>query len=283
MQFQFPKHTGDRSKSGFTLIELLVVIAIIAILAAILFPVFARARENARRSTCLSNLKQLGLGMMQYTQDYDEKYPQPSRTGFGDLTMELFPPTAFNGSTLTAYTSNWAAVILPYTKSPQIMSCPSLQEAPWYGNTNDFRTKIPISYTYNKLLAWNNLAALPAPAAVIMMHEGFGSWSYTSAVGSFPVFNPGDPYGPTSPYVFDEAKTNRCLPWYSGSSPETWVNGKVHLDTTPFLYADGHVKAIIPRGGAPKPWVTTPDTGGFGWQHYGDRCPFAWVPDNETS
>ena len=62
-------------KRGFTLIELLVVIAIIAILAAILFPVFARARENARRASCASNLKQIGLGLMQYVQDYDEGHP----------------------------------------------------------------------------------------------------------------------------------------------------------------------------------------------------------------
>jgi prepilin-type N-terminal cleavage/methylation domain-containing protein len=62
-------------KKAFTLIELLVVIAIIAILASILFPVFARARENARRASCLSNLKQIGLATMMYTQDYDEGYP----------------------------------------------------------------------------------------------------------------------------------------------------------------------------------------------------------------
>src|SRR5687767_15336393 len=64
-------------KSGFTLIELLVVIAIIAILAAILFPVFARARENARRTSCASNLKQISLGFLQYAQDYDERLPLP--------------------------------------------------------------------------------------------------------------------------------------------------------------------------------------------------------------
>jgi prepilin-type N-terminal cleavage/methylation domain-containing protein len=65
----------DEKRLGFTLIELLVVIAIIAILAAILFPVFARARENARRASCANNLKQIGLGILQYVQDYDEKIP----------------------------------------------------------------------------------------------------------------------------------------------------------------------------------------------------------------
>jgi prepilin-type N-terminal cleavage/methylation domain-containing protein len=62
-------------RKGFTLIELLIVIEIIAILAAVLFPVFGRARENARRSSCQSNLKQIGMGLLQYTQDYDESYP----------------------------------------------------------------------------------------------------------------------------------------------------------------------------------------------------------------
>lgn len=94
---------------GFTLIELLVVIAIIAILAAILFPVFARARENARRASCQSNMKQIGLGLLQYTQDYDERLPlnhQNSYTG--------------NGSYL-----GWAQLVQPYIKSYQLFQCPS--------------------------------------------------------------------------------------------------------------------------------------------------------------
>ena len=93
-------------RRGFTLIELLVVIAIIAILAAILFPVFARAREKARQAACTSNLKQLGLAMMMYTQDYDE------------LT-----PIAFSG--IGWWTGTWKERIYPYVKNYQIFTCPS--------------------------------------------------------------------------------------------------------------------------------------------------------------
>jgi len=78
--------TKSQRKEGFTLIELLVVIAIIAILAAILFPVFARARENARRASCQSNLKQIGLGMFMYLQDYDEKFTRVSMNNYGNTT-----------------------------------------------------------------------------------------------------------------------------------------------------------------------------------------------------
>lgn len=94
---------------GFTLIELLVVIAIIAILAAILFPVFARARENARRASCQSNLKQLGLGFKMYQQDYDEKFPLLVANVPGDANSWVY----------------WFQMIQPYVKSKQLFMCPS--------------------------------------------------------------------------------------------------------------------------------------------------------------
>jgi prepilin-type N-terminal cleavage/methylation domain-containing protein/prepilin-type processing-associated H-X9-DG protein len=100
--------TLRQRKSAFTLIELLVVIAIIAILASILFPVFARARENARRSSCLSNTKQLGLGVMQYTQDYDEKLPG-----------------SWNNAVPEDESLWWGNKIQPYIKSSQLFFCPS--------------------------------------------------------------------------------------------------------------------------------------------------------------
>lgn len=94
-------------RNGFTLIELLVVIAIIAILAAILFPVFAKAREKARQSSCLSNTKQIDLAIIQYTQDYDETLPPGS-----------YPQTI-------PLSLNWQSVLAPYCKNTQIFTCPS--------------------------------------------------------------------------------------------------------------------------------------------------------------
>ena len=81
-----PRPRAFRSRSGFTLVELLVVIAIISVLAAILFPVFARARENARRTSCLSNQKQLGLAFTQYFQDYDEQFPLLGKGGAAETS-----------------------------------------------------------------------------------------------------------------------------------------------------------------------------------------------------
>src|SRR5436305_7895257 len=108
-----PAGATERMKQrAFTLIELLVVIAIIAILAPILFPVFAQAREKARQSACLSNLNQIGTALMMYTQDYDEAFPC---NWYGSLW-----PTTPNGK---AY--KWMDAVFPYVKNEQVFTCPS--------------------------------------------------------------------------------------------------------------------------------------------------------------
>jgi len=125
-----------RGRTGFTLIELLVVIAIIAILAAILFPVFARAREMARRTSCLSNLRQLGLATMQYTQDYDEYLPSVQTTS----PTEEPPGGAWYDERPYGGDIYWVfpQIIFQYHKNYQIMACPNthkdLQTAPMWGS-----------------------------------------------------------------------------------------------------------------------------------------------------
>jgi prepilin-type N-terminal cleavage/methylation domain-containing protein/prepilin-type processing-associated H-X9-DG protein len=116
-------------RKGFTLIELLVVIAIIAILAAILFPVFARAREKARQTSCLSNAKQIGLGLMMYCQDYDEKMPCGRFFPTGGVQIK-----GDDGATYTAGCYEWFHAVDPYLKNRQIFKCPSNDGAGWNGN-----------------------------------------------------------------------------------------------------------------------------------------------------
>lgn len=138
-------------RKGFTLIELLVVIAIIAILAAILLPVFARARENARKSTCTNNSKQIGMAIMQYTQDYDETFPAMN-FGAGERPWTTWPGTPAG--------NNWSAVfyggLQPYLKSQNVLLCPSDSGAALNNN---------ISYAYNEYIedsgrGWSKLGAL---------------------------------------------------------------------------------------------------------------------------
>lgn len=125
MQFLLNRLPGRRQMRGFTLIELLVVIAIIAILAAILFPVFAQAREKARAISCLSNQKQIGTGWMMYVQDYDETIPE----GW------------------SAASGGFHNLVQPYMKSYKIVECPSALARNW-------------SYTYNDVLNYKSLAAI---------------------------------------------------------------------------------------------------------------------------
>jgi len=121
--------TNSQIRAAFTLIELLVVIAIIAILAAILFPVFARARENARRSSCQSNEKQMGIAVLQYLQDYDEHYMWQHE--------DTVTPT-------NSY--YWFQPLQPYIKSTQVFICPSVTDSPT-------RTLTPSDYVANGFIA----------------------------------------------------------------------------------------------------------------------------------
>lgn len=132
-----------KRRPGFTLIELLVVIAIIAILAAILFPVFASARESARSTSCLSNIKQIGLAVLMYSQDYDERFPIP--------IYDMSPTDPVYGKSdqpwgvWLAYHIGWNHTVLPYVKNVQIFQCPSSAGGPDHdavtsSNHDDWRT-----------------------------------------------------------------------------------------------------------------------------------------------
>ena len=286
---------------GFTLIELLVVIAIIAILAAILFPVFARARENARRSSCLSNLKQLGLGFAQYVQDYDSQYPQPhtftAYYGNADLG-EVFPPDALGAGTETnRRRTSWAAAILPYVKSTQVYTCPSADVLDWYPANTAWVQRVPVSYLYNRLLSWRNQSSVVAPAAIPLTFEAFGNVAYINAVNSFPEVTssvgnaaPAE-FGPHRPYTFGTAPADglpgtQCS-WFIGyGGEEIWRFKKIHNETNSMLYADGHVKAFQFAGGFPRPWSSLQTISGYndvvgGYLQYNGSpsCPAFAVPD----
>jgi prepilin-type N-terminal cleavage/methylation domain-containing protein len=136
------------SRKGFTLIEILVTIAIIAILAAILFPVFARARENARRTSCLSNIKQIATALVMYTQDYDEMLP----------LYRFTSPLAIGGQ------YNSLQALYPYVKSTQVFICPSAQQYttatgtdaanPLLFATNDRNVSVNIRQSMKEFRLW---------------------------------------------------------------------------------------------------------------------------------
>jgi prepilin-type N-terminal cleavage/methylation domain-containing protein/prepilin-type processing-associated H-X9-DG protein len=170
-------------KVGFTLIELLVVIAIIALLAAILFPVFSRARENARRSSCQSNLKQVGLGVAQYVQDYDEKYPMGEIYPWDNndkacalaAAQSAGAPIVFKTMSATAGSLMWMSQIYPYVRSTQIYYCPS---GPTGADGTDWKSTWPatdktkgFSYAYNPLVffqwSWTGGVTLNADCSFI--------------------------------------------------------------------------------------------------------------------
>lgn len=266
-----PHTISSRRKIGFTLIELLVVIAIIAILAAILFPVFARARENARRASCQSNLKQIGLAIMQYAQDYDEKMPiVVSQTTDSALTATTgLGQVAGQGSHW-----GWIEVIYPYVKSKGIYICPSdAQQSIKKGS----------SYAMNRYLGWTSslspkqvassslpcynsqgsfcgdepyaLAAIQVPAEKVLASE-FGQYAqYTTSASNYRASYCSMPLPDNlaggANFMSLNHKTTSIVVNVTGT----------HLETGNFLFADGHVKAIVSFGdsstvpAATNPWI----------------------------
>lgn len=203
------------SSNGFTLIELLVVIAIISILSAILFPVFARARENARRASCLSNTKQIGLALVQYTQDYDEKLPL-YRYGY-DTSLPYSQRYA------------WHVALLPYYKDLRMMLCPSAQKikdcdiaaVDMHGLSGNY------GYNYSYLGGGDKLVGLSQiqiPSETVFVTE------ITGAVHGAATYAPSDWRGTTSISCLGGAVSRK-------ENTATW-----HFGGTNTLFTDGHTK-----------------------------------------
>lgn len=232
----------QRRRHAFTLIELLVVIAIIAILAAILFPVFARVRENARRASCQSNLKQLGLGLLQYTQDYDERYPSVTN-GQSDL---------INAGAL----QYWPYAIYPYVKNTQVYLCPN--EA----------TTNAVSYIANNYIGLQSNAIITDPTTVILATDGNDGISANKL-----------PTNAASGNGLNEDYSLYCQTYRIANSDHKTPR---HFNRDNFLFCDGHVKTspAIPavdhptaaqiEGVIPFSTYLSPTSGGIsgctGWQ-----------------
>ena len=211
---------AGRHKRAFTLIELLVVIAIIAILAAILFPVFARARENARRSSCQSNLKQIGLGILQYSQDYDEQ-------------MVL----VYTGDTTCS--PSWGELVQPYLKSKQVFDCPSNATATVVA-CSTATARVFTDYQANGTrfgpIAANTGFGYPRPLDKASVVDGTIQSTSLASIAE-----------PSRAIEVAEYKgTGNFANINSTSSGNGMFDLTNHLGTSNYLFVDGHVKSLKP-------------------------------------
>ncbi len=200
------------------------VIAIIAILAAILFPVFARAREAARQSSCLSNCKQMGNAVMMYTQDYDEVYPWMWQGGSGSAWVHV--PV---NQTASSNYFIWAEFIYPYVKNDGVFQCPSRK----FTQAQMPYTTFPVSYNYNGNASGGvsgaAMAAVEAPASTIVLYDGWtmDAWWYAPDHASLLSGQPSA--SPPSPSPITWGASN-------------WALVRRHNDGANCAFADGHAK-----------------------------------------
>jgi prepilin-type N-terminal cleavage/methylation domain-containing protein/prepilin-type processing-associated H-X9-DG protein len=233
------KKRPTRENKGFTLIELLVVVAIISVLAAILFPVFARARENARRSNCLSNLKQIGLAMMMYSQDYDE-HMMTSRVQQEPDHADIFAYPSGHKD----YRNEWYNQLFPYNKNYQIYTCPSADSDltySGYGYTTVFSYSYNYAAPYGPLFTNANrgvnlgnmkesgasLAAIEKPSETVAVTEGSRDLVRLN----------------TGADATEDTLTAKGECAYATTNYQNCLRTR-HFDTLNVLFIDGHVKAM---------------------------------------